>query len=153
MNRKEPRLAKCRPPIDGKEIKIHSLAELLYPQAESTEEKRQRIRGETLGKIKNILEENAENPFTLDDLAGKLYLHPRQVQRIFHSAKSKGFSEEMRRVRLKRSRRLLLYLSVSETSKRVQYKHPSHFGKAFKKEYGITPKAWKSREKERQAVR
>lgn len=136
-------MARVRPPIAGQKAQAKSLAEFFYPPTETTVEKRHRRRQELLEKALRKMKEKREEPYSLKDLAGEMHVHPRHMQRIFTSAGSPGFAFEMRRLRLARSKELLRQgKSITQTSRRLQYSHPSHFSKAFKKEYGLLPREW-----------
>ena len=80
-------------------------------------------------------------PLTVDEVAHRVATSPRQLQRAFSEVGGVSFRDYLRRVRMLRGTELLVEsdLAVSEIARRVGYREPSQFSKAFKRMYGCTP--------------
>jgi AraC-like DNA-binding protein len=78
---------------------------------------------------------------TIEDVAARVAVSPRQLQRIFTDVRRVGFRTHLARVRMARAAELLAQteLPVKEVAQRVGYRDHSQFSKAFKRTYGITP--------------
>jgi AraC family transcriptional regulator, regulatory protein of adaptative response / methylphosphotriester-DNA alkyltransferase methyltransferase len=78
---------------------------------------------------------------TLDDVAARLYISPRQLQRAFSEAGQTGFRDYLTQVRMERARELLCESSycVQEIAWAVGYREPAQFAKAFRRAYGSSP--------------
>jgi AraC-like DNA-binding protein len=90
---------------------------------------------------------------TLDVVAGALTSSPRQVQRAFDEIGLTSFAAYLRRVRLRNAAELLAHqpLTVTDVARLVGYREPSHFVKAFRARYGITPGAYRDAKARRAA--
>jgi AraC family transcriptional regulator, regulatory protein of adaptative response / methylphosphotriester-DNA alkyltransferase methyltransferase len=78
---------------------------------------------------------------TLDVVARSLATSPRQLQRAYAEVGHTTFATELRSVRLRNAAELLARqpLTVIDVARLVGYRQPSHFVKAFRRRYGVTP--------------
>ena len=84
-------------------------------------------------------------PLTLEEVAGPLSL-PRQVQRAYAEFGASTFHDDLSRRRLDAAARLLLGASipVSDVARRVGYRQSSHFARAFRRRYRVSPSAYRA---------
>ena len=83
---------------------------------------------------------------TLSDIAGQLYVSPRQLQRAFAEVGSAGFRNELAGMRVREAARLILrnpHRSVAAVAAAVGYRHPPFFAKTFREVLGKSPGAWR----------
>jgi AraC family transcriptional regulator of adaptative response / methylphosphotriester-DNA alkyltransferase methyltransferase len=82
---------------------------------------------------------------TLDDVARTLATSPRQLQRAYADIGHTTFSAQLRAIRLRNAAELLAHqpLTVTDVARLVGYRQPSHFVKAFRRRYGLTPGAFR----------
>ena len=94
-----------------------------------------------------------KNP-SADDLAAKLHLSRRQLNRILHATYGMGFREKLLRNRMDQAKWLLRHTDKTVTSiaDEVGYAHDSAFREAFRREFRLTPQEYrlKHRQEERQ---
>jgi AraC family transcriptional regulator, regulatory protein of adaptative response / methylphosphotriester-DNA alkyltransferase methyltransferase len=78
---------------------------------------------------------------TLDELAGRLYTSPRQLQRAFAEVAQTRFRDYLTQVRMERARELLCETSycVQDIGRAVGYQEPAQFAKAFRRAHGTSP--------------
>jgi AraC family transcriptional regulator, regulatory protein of adaptative response / methylphosphotriester-DNA alkyltransferase methyltransferase len=82
---------------------------------------------------------------TVDAVAGRLFVSPRQLQRAFAESGA-SFRSHLCRVRLERAAALLKQgTTVREAAREVGYSQPAQFAKAFRRNYGTTPSAHRHR--------
>ena len=88
-----------------------------------------------------ILATEFAQPIRIEEVARRVAVSPRQLQRVFADEGELGFRSYLRRVRMSHARRLLATtdLPVKEVARRVGYGNPSQFSKAFKRVHGIPP--------------
>ncbi len=105
------------------------------------------IRNET---ITLFFDRNFSNPDLLaSDLANYLNLSVRQLNRIFREVYNMSFHKKLIEVRLALARKFLLKTNytVEEIAEKVGFSSSSGFFVAFKKEFGVTPKEFRQRDK------
>ena len=92
-----------------------------------------------------IIHAELAEPLTLADLARRLATSPRQLRRAFAEVGGTSFRSFLADARLERGADLLstTELPVGEVGRRVGYRQPGQFSKAFKRAYGVTPTAFR----------
>ena len=93
-------------------------------------------------KVDRILRENmANSEFSLDDVAGLLFISPNYLRQLFKQETGMTFVEYLTRARLEHARFLLgsTDMKVSEAAELVGYKDPRYFSSCFKKMFHISP--------------
>lgn len=160
-----PRVARVRPPLPGMTAEQRArLARLdddyrrreqLVPTegltAESlkrstAEERKEEYRDQILMAAKRIIKDSIGNPdFTLEELADRLNMCSRNLQRIFRR-RGTSFRKVITAERMKQAERLLKapHIPVHEIAERVGYRHPMHFSKAFRRHTGLGPREWRN---------
>lgn len=91
-------------------------------------------------RIDNLLAcRNAGN--TINDMAEKLNMSARTLQRQFKAQNGLSVSDYLRQQRMDAAKQALLqeWISIGEASYRAGFNHASNFVSAFKKMYGLTP--------------
>jgi AraC-like DNA-binding protein len=88
---------------------------------------------------------------TLPLVARSLACSPRQLQRAYDEIGLTSFAAELRTARLRNAAELLAHqpLTVTDVARLVGYRQPSHFVKAFRHRYGVTPAVFRARHQER----
>jgi AraC-like DNA-binding protein len=96
------------------------------------------------GKISNVIRfinENYEQPLTLELLAEKFHISPYYLSRLFKNKTGCTYVEYMTTVRVKSAQRMLRETGwkVTAIAEKVGFQDISHFGKIFKKITNCTP--------------
>jgi AraC-like DNA-binding protein len=88
-----------------------------------------------------ILSSEFSRPNKVEDVARRVAISPRQLQRVFAEVHGLGFRAYLRHVRMCRAAELLATtdLPVKEVAQQVGYRDASQFSKAFKRTRGVTP--------------
>lgn len=78
---------------------------------------------------------------TLEDMAQRVYFSPAYFSRVFKEEMNESFSVYLNRVRIAKSKTLLLHrdLRLADIAMMVGFEDQSYFTKVFKKMEGITP--------------
>lgn len=98
-------------------------------------------------KVNHIIDyisANLYNPLKLDILARQIHVSQRQLLRIMNSYLDESIYTYIARQRVERS---ILYMqakdiNLSKIAEMVGYNNPQSFSKAFKKHFGISPRAY-----------
>src|SRR5213596_2694390 len=88
-----------------------------------------------------IVAEEYERDLALDDIARRVASSRRQLQRAYAEIGNTTFREHLTRVRMDRAAALLSDrgLTVREVARRVGYRQPAQFAKAFRRHLGVAP--------------
>ena len=83
----------------------------------------------------------AEPDLALSDVARQIATSERQLQRVLAELADSAFRDELAAVRMQHAARLLHTsdLPVSEIARRVGYRQPAQFAKAFRRHHGSSP--------------
>lgn len=93
-------------------------------------------------KVDKIIQENIGNPeFSLDDVAGLLFISPNYLRQLFKQETGMTFVEYLTRARMKQAKMLLDTgeIRVADVAEQVGYREPRYFSSCFKKIYQISP--------------
>lgn len=104
---------------------------------------------ELLQKIVEIMEENLEDTdFNVNQMCKMVHLSHMHFIRKVKQLTGKKPIDLLKSFRLKRAKDLLLQnkLTISEIAYKVGYDLPNSFSRAFKKEFGVSPKEFMNRE-------
>ena len=83
---------------------------------------------------------------SLDDIARRVASSRRQLQRAYSEIGNTTFREHLTRVRMERAAMMLADrgLTVREVARRVGYRQPAQFAKAFRRYQGVAPSDFRS---------
>jgi AraC-like DNA-binding protein len=137
------------PPIQGlgaafwfraKILEITALT-LVEPGEELFCERHKRLAIERVGRVKQALSRDLENPPTLSQLGREVGCSPFYLSRIFSENTGMTISRYLRNLRLERAADLLRSgrVNVTEAAMAVGYSSLSHFSKAFAAMFGVCP--------------
>jgi AraC family transcriptional regulator, regulatory protein of adaptative response / methylphosphotriester-DNA alkyltransferase methyltransferase len=92
-----------------------------------------------------IVEAEYGSDLSLDDIARRVASSRRQVQRAFAEIGRTTFREYLTKVRMERAAQMLESerLTVREVAQRVGYRQPAQFAKAFRRQRGRAPSAYR----------
>jgi AraC-like DNA-binding protein len=88
-----------------------------------------------------IVESEFASDLSLDDIARRVASSRRQLQRAYSEIGSTTFREHLTTVRMERAAELLRIrsLTVRDVARRVGYRQPAQFAKAFRRHHGVAP--------------
>ena len=94
-----------------------------------------------------IVEQEYATDLSLDDIARRVASSRRQLQRAYAEIGRTTFREHRTGVRMQRAAELLgrRSLTVREVARRVGYRQPAQFAKAFRRHQGLAPSDYRSR--------
>jgi AraC-like DNA-binding protein len=100
------------------------------------------------------VERGYRRPLTLATVARSLAVSPRQLERAYDEIGLTTFAAHLRGVRLRNAAELLAHqpLTVTDVARLVGYRQPSHFVKAFRRRFGMTPGAFRDAARRKAAV-
>lgn len=92
-----------------------------------------------------IVETEYADDLALDDVARRVACSRRQLQRAYAEIGGTTFRDELTRVRMRRAADLLEggALGVGDVARRVGYRQPAQFAKAFRRVMGVRPSEWR----------
>jgi transcriptional regulator GlxA family with amidase domain len=94
-----------------------------------------------------IVEAEYAEDLALDEVARRVATSRRQLQRAYAEIGNTTFREHLTRVRMDRAAELLgdRRLTVREVARRVGYRQPAQFAKAFRRHLGVGPTEYRVR--------
>jgi AraC family transcriptional regulator, regulatory protein of adaptative response / methylphosphotriester-DNA alkyltransferase methyltransferase len=98
-----------------------------------------------------IVEAEYDSDLALDEIARRVASSRRQLQRAYAEIGRTTFREHLTGVRMSRAADLLAQgrLTVREVARRVGYRQPAQFAKAFRRATGVSPSEYRVRTHER----
>lgn len=105
----------------------------------------QRLRASLYREATAVVRAELDRSLTLEEVARRVASSPRQLRRAFAEVGGTSFRSYVLAVRMRRAAELLAAtaLPLSEIGRRVGYRQPSQFSKAFKRAYGVTPSEYR----------
>lgn len=105
------------------------------------------VRTALLNDALRIMEEEYATHLTLDDVARRIATSRRQLQRCFAEHGNGSFRQCLARIRMQRAAQLLTetQLTIREVARRVGYRQPAQFAKAFARYQGTVPSEFRAR--------
>jgi AraC family transcriptional regulator, glycine betaine-responsive activator len=99
-------------------------------------------RNPVLGKATQIMERHIEAPLTVQEIAGRVGLSGRQLERVFKRHLGHGPAEFYLRLRLRRARELLRLSSLPITNVGLAcgFQSGAHFSTVYARHYGHSPR-------------
>jgi AraC family transcriptional regulator of adaptative response / methylphosphotriester-DNA alkyltransferase methyltransferase len=94
-----------------------------------------------------IVEAEYDSDLALDEIARRVASSRRQLQRAYAEIGRTTFREHLTGVRMRRAAELLAQgrLTVREVARRVGYRQPAQFAKAFRRATGVSPSEYRVR--------
>jgi AraC-like DNA-binding protein len=95
-----------------------------------------------------IVARHYRRPLTLAVVAGALSSSPRQLQRAYAQFGRTSFNEDLRMRRMSAAAKLLVEqrsIPVRHVARLVGYRQASHFARAFRHRYGLSPAVFRDR--------
>ncbi len=135
-----------RPFIQAKSIEILCLAlsNISYQESQQqlahvSEKDRQHIQ-----KAKTLLQEQWKNPPNQEELVQILGIGKSSLKKVFKLINGCSITDYVLNIRMQNAQLLLSQgkLNVTQVAMEVGYEHSSNFASAFKRQFGISPKAY-----------
>jgi AraC family transcriptional regulator of adaptative response / methylphosphotriester-DNA alkyltransferase methyltransferase len=106
-----------------------------------------RLRTSLFEEAARIVEHEYAEDLSLDDIARRVASSRRQLQRAFAEVGHTTFREHLAKVRMARAAELLSTgsLPIREVARRVGYRQPAQFAKAFRRHIGVAPSDFRAR--------
>ena len=95
-----------------------------------------------------IVQDEYASELSLDEIARRIASSRRQLQRAYAEIGGTTFREHLTRVRMEQAAGLLTdrELTVREVARRVGYRQPAQFAKAFRRHIGAAPSDYRARQ-------
>jgi len=93
-----------------------------------------------------IVEREFASSLCLDEIARRIASSRRQLQRAYAEIGNTTFREHLTSVRMERAAEMLRvrHRKVRDVARRVGYRQPAQFAKAFRRHHGISPSAFRA---------
>jgi len=94
-----------------------------------------------IGHVVALVHDHLAEPCTVDQLAHAVNISPSYLRRLFREQTGRSPACFVRELRLKRAYELVqtTFLSIKEVMAAVGWNDPSHFSRAFKHQFGVSP--------------
>lgn len=134
--------------IESKALELISLQFTQLTQSQQQISSSSCLQPDDISRIyqaKSILEANLENPPSLIELARKVGINDYKLKRGFREVFGITTFGYLQKIRMERGKNLLAerMLTIAGVAQSVGYRSQSRFCDAFKKHFGITPRAYK----------
>ncbi len=105
-----------------------------------------RYRTRLFEEAAGIVEQEYASDLALDDIARRVASSRRQLQRAFTEIGKTTFREHLTRVRMAKAAEMLTTrrMTVREVARRVGYRQPAQFAKAFRRYMGAAPSEYRA---------
>jgi AraC-like DNA-binding protein len=141
-----------RPFIQAKTVELMCLALRNVSQQESLREKAHISEKEqkAVEKACQLLQQNWQKPPTQDELIKVVGIGRSQLTKCFKLIYGYSITDYVLNIRMQRAQQLLTEgkLNVTQVALEVGYEHSNNFVAAFKRRFGITPKAFQTASKD-----
>ncbi|HRF08562.1 MAG TPA: AraC family transcriptional regulator [Xanthobacteraceae bacterium] len=99
-----------------------------------------------IAKVRELIDNLVNQPFTLESIARESGMSTNTLQRTFHAAYGMTVFDYVRRSRLQRARDAIERegVNIAQAAHIAGYTSAANFATAFKRLYGMTPKAFRS---------
>jgi AraC-like DNA-binding protein len=93
-----------------------------------------------------IVQDEFGSDLALDDIARRVASSRRQLQRAYSEVGRTTFREHLTAVRMDQAAQLLHNhsLTIREVARRVGYRQPAQFAKAFRRHHGVAPSEFRT---------
>jgi AraC family transcriptional regulator of adaptative response / methylphosphotriester-DNA alkyltransferase methyltransferase len=105
-----------------------------------------RLRTSLYEEATDIVDREYAAELSLDDIAHRVASSRRQLQRAYAEIGGTTFREHLTHVRMHKAAEMLATrgLTVREVARRVGYRQPAQFAKAFRRELGVAPSDYRA---------
>jgi AraC family transcriptional regulator of adaptative response / methylphosphotriester-DNA alkyltransferase methyltransferase len=105
-----------------------------------------RLRTSLYHEANDIVEREYAADLSLDDIARRVASSRRQLQRAYAEIGDTTFRDHLTAVRMRRAAEMLRSqpLTVREVARRVGYRQPAQFAKAFRRHHGVAPSDYRA---------
>jgi AraC family transcriptional regulator, regulatory protein of adaptative response / methylphosphotriester-DNA alkyltransferase methyltransferase len=105
-----------------------------------------RLRRSLFEEATEIVDREYGSDLALDDIARRVSSSRRQLQRAYAEVGDTTFRTHLTQVRMEKAADLLAsrMLTVREVARRVGYRQPAQFAKAFRRHFGVAPSDFRS---------
>jgi transcriptional regulator GlxA family with amidase domain len=105
-----------------------------------------RLRTSLYHEANDIVEREYPADLSLDDIARRVASSRRQLQRAYAEIGDTTFRDHLTAVRMRRAAEMLRSqpLTVREVARRVGYRQPAQFAKAFRRHHGVAPSDYRA---------
>jgi transcriptional regulator GlxA family with amidase domain len=105
------------------------------------------LRSSLYADATEIVEREYAGDLSLDEIARRIASSRRQLQRAYSEIGNTTFRDQLTQVRMRRAAELLTRRSVTvrEVARRVGYRQPAQFAKAFRRTLGVAPSDYRTR--------
>ena len=119
---------------------------LVRSSSSAFQSKGSRLRDFYLQEAVHFIEQNYQQPITVEDIAASCGLNRSYFGKIFHENIGKSPQEFLIGYRMTQAAELLKLTSrsIAEIGCAVGYPTQLHFSRAFKKVYGVSPRTWRN---------
>lgn len=95
-----------------------------------------------IGHVVALIHARLAQPCSVEQLARAVNMSPSYLTRLFRQQTGRSPGCFVRELRLRRAYELMqtTFLSVKEVMAAVGWNDPSHFSRAFKRQFGVSPK-------------
>ncbi|MEK3942293.1 MULTISPECIES: response regulator [Paenibacillus] len=96
-------------------------------------------------KVRTVIEQNYDQPITINSLSDQVYLSPNYLRSIFKDKTGITIHDYLTRIRLDKAKELLAdgSLKIQDIAQRVGYESTSYFISLFLKNLGVTPNEYR----------
>ena len=100
-------------------------------------------------RCKDYIGKNLRNHFKQSDIAAELGISPSYLSRVFAESEKQTIQQYILKQRLYHASKLLIYTdySIQKIAVYFDFSSQAHFAQAFKREYGISPREYRKRNK------
>lgn len=136
------RLEKCRTKMEM--FKINESMKNQFSEMVKTVRSRTKMRG-YVEQCKDYITQNIYSPLRVEEIAKIIGINSNYLSRKFTEEEGSTISQYIIQARLKAARDLIKHskMGISEISEYLCFSSQSHFGKLFKKEFGMSPLQYK----------
>src|SRR4051794_36357661 len=105
------------------------------------------LRSSLFREATSIVEAEYGSDLALDDVARRVASSRRQLQRAYAEVGRTTFREHLTGVRMEQAAQLLHNhsLTIRQVARRVGYRQPAQFAKAFRRHHGVAPSEFRAR--------
>jgi len=124
---------------------IQGLSWQVLGQLISSEQAGRTLRPRWVNRLEEMLQEEYSEKLSLDELSGKLNIHPVHLSRSFSRYFQCTLGEYVRNIRVERSLALMSRrnISLTEIATACGFADQSHFTRSFKQKMGVTPSTYR----------